>query len=185
MGKRKVILLPDDERILDLFKGNIGGEKEDIEEGVPEKAVPSEPRTELFWYEVLIEKTVVVALMPFVLLAARVMIPTVLTGYVILGEKSEAFEAKCFERLELFHKLIPFRNRGKQYGDQGKKYLWKGVEEDVPAMLEKARKFNYQIIIYVNNKDASHNTKINHLLSTGWIDDVIKYNGRFNFLTQQ
>lgn len=149
MGKRKVILLPDDERILDLFKVNIGGEKEDVEDEITAPAL-EEPRTELFWYEVLIEKTVVVALMPFVLLAAILMIPTLLIGYVILGKKSEAFEAKCFERLELFHKLIPFRNRGKNYENSGKQHVWKGVEEDVPGMLEKARRYNYQIVIYKN-----------------------------------
>lgn len=31
MVKRKVILLPDDARILDLFKGNIGAEKRMLE----------------------------------------------------------------------------------------------------------------------------------------------------------
>lgn len=182
MGKRKVILLPDDERILDLFKGNIGGEKEDVETEIPAAPALEEPRTELFWYEVLIEKTVLVALMPFVLLAAILMIPTLLIGYLILGKKVDAFYDKCFERLELFHKLIPFRNRGNQYGDQGKKYLWKGVEEDVPGMLEKARKFNYQIVIYVKSTDAIDNIRINHLLSTGWIDDVIKYNNKNELL---
>lgn len=30
MSKRKVILLPDDARIYDIFKGNIGAEKEDV-----------------------------------------------------------------------------------------------------------------------------------------------------------
>ena len=119
MGKRKVILLPDDARILDLFKGNIGGEKEDVETEIPAAPALEKPRTELFWYEVLIEKTVVVALMPFVLLAVILMIPTLLIGYLILGKKVDAFYEKCFEWLELFHKLIPFRNRSNQYGDQG------------------------------------------------------------------
>lgn len=138
MGKQKVILLPDDERILDLFKGNMGAEKEHVEIEIPTEPAGKKNRRGLLWYEVLIEKTVVVALMPFILLVIVVLMPTVLIGYVILGKKSEAFEAKCFERLELFHKLIPFRNRGNKYGNQGKKYLWKGVEEDVAGMHEKA-----------------------------------------------
>lgn len=183
MGKRKVILLPDDERILDLFKGNIGGEKEDVENEIPATPPLEEPRTELYWYEVLIQKTVVVALMPFILLAVIVMIPTLLIGYLILGKKVDAFYDKCFEWLELFHKFIPFRNRSNHYRELGKKYLWKGVEEDVPGMLEKARRYNYQIVIYVKITDAIDNTRINYLLSTGWIDDVIKYNNKNELLT--
>jgi hypothetical protein len=35
MRKQKVILLPDDERILDLFKGNMGAEKEHVEIEIP------------------------------------------------------------------------------------------------------------------------------------------------------
>lgn len=183
MGKRKVILLPDDERILDLFKGNIGGEKEDVEADIAEKTAQVEPRNELFWYEVLIEKTVLVALLPFILLAIVVLIPTVLIGHLILRKKGDAFQDKCFEWLGIFHKIIPFRNRGNQYGNQGKKYPWKGVEEDVPGMIEKARKFNYQIVIYGKITDAIDNIRINHLLSTGWIDEVIKYNNKNEILT--
>ena len=38
MGKPKVILLPDDERILNLFKGNIGGQKKTDQEEEEEQA---------------------------------------------------------------------------------------------------------------------------------------------------
>ena len=83
MGKRKVILLPDDERILDLSKCNIRAEKENVEADIAEKKAQVEPRSELFWYEVLIEKTVLVALTPFMLLAVLVLIPTVHLGLIL------------------------------------------------------------------------------------------------------
>ncbi len=47
MGERKVILLPDDTRILDLFKGNSGAEKEDIETEIPEAPTRKRRRSEL------------------------------------------------------------------------------------------------------------------------------------------
>jgi hypothetical protein len=183
MGKRKVILLPDDARILDLFKGNIGAEKEDVGTEIPQAPARKQRRTELLWYKILIEKAVVVALMPFILVTIIVMIPALLIGYLILGKKRDAFYDKCFERLEFFHKLIPFRNRDKHYEGVGKKHSWKGVEEDVPGMLEKARKFNYHIIIYVKNINNADNNKIQNLLSTGWIDEVIQYNDKNDILT--
>lgn len=183
MGKRKVILLPDDARILDLFKGNIGSEKEDVETEIPEAPARKQRRTELLWYEVMIEKAVVVALLPFILLTIIVMIPVVLIGHLLPGNKGDAFQAKCFKRLDLFNKLVPFRNREKLFEGVGKKYRWKGVEEDVPGMLEKARKFNYQIVIYVKNTDDAENSKIQNLLSTGWIDEVIQYNNKNEILT--
>ena len=183
MGKRKVILLPDDERVLNLFKGNIGAEKENVEADIAEKKVQVEPRSELFWYEVLIEKTVLVALTPFMLLAVLVLIPTVLIGHLILRKKGDAFQDKCFECLGIFHKIIPFRNRNKHYEYTGKKQVWEGVEEDVPGTLEKARKFNYQIIMYVKDTVAVDNIKINKLLSMGLIDEVIKYNNKNEILT--
>jgi hypothetical protein len=183
MGKRKVILLPDDARILDLFKGNIGAEKEDVETKIPKAPARKQRRTEMLWYEVLIEKTVVVALLPFILLAIIVMIPALIIGHLLPGNKGDAFQAKFFERLDLFKKLVPFRNRDKLFEGVGKKHRWKGVEEDVPAMLEKARKFNYQIIIYVKNTNDAESSKIQNLLSTGWIDEVIQYNNKNEILT--
>jgi hypothetical protein len=110
MGKRKVILLPDDARILDLFKGNIGAEKEDVETNIPKATARKQRRTELLWYEVLIEKTVLVALLPFILLAIIVMIPALIIGHLLPGNKGDAFHAKFFERLDLFKKLVPVRN---------------------------------------------------------------------------
>ena len=183
MSKRKVILLPDDARILDLFKGNIGAEKEDVKAKKQEALVPKQRGTKHPRYEVLIEKTVVLALMPFILLTVIIMTPAVLIGHLLLGKKGDAFQTKCLKRLELFHKLIPFRNRGKHYEDIREKHLWKGVEEDVPGMLEKAKKYNYQIVIYVKNTDDVNNTKIKNLLATGRIDEIIKYNNKNEILS--
>ena len=133
MTKRKVILLPDDDRILDLYKGNIGGpEKTDQDEETVHKQ-PVTNRDERLWYQVLIEKTVLVALIPFLFLALVVMIPTVLIGHLVLGKKGDAFQEKCFEWLSVFHDLVPYRKR---IVSNWKRELWKGVEEDVPGMLE-------------------------------------------------
>jgi hypothetical protein len=183
MDKRKVILLPDDARILDLFKGNIGAEKEDVGTEIPQAPARKQRRTELLWYEILIEKAVVVALMPFILVVIIVMIPALLIGHLLPGNKGDVLHAKFFEQLKLFNKLVPFRNRDKHYEGVGKKHSWKGVEEDVPGMLEKARKFNYHIIIYVNNINDTDNNKIQNLLASGWIDEVIQYNDKNDILT--
>lgn len=183
MSKRKVILLPDDERILDLFKGKIGAEKEDVKAKTQGAPVPKQSGIKHPRYEVLIEKTVVLALMPFILLTVIIMTPAVLIGHLLLGKKGDAFQTKCLNRLELFHKLIPFRDRGKHYEDIRENHLWKGVEEDVPGMLEKAKKYNYQIVIYVKNTDDVNNIKIKNLLATGRIDEIIKYNNKNEILS--
>jgi hypothetical protein len=111
------------------------------------------------------------------------MIPALLIGHLLPGNKGDALHTKFFERLELFNKFVPFRNRNKHYEGVGKKHNWKGVEEDVPGMLEMARKFNYHIIIYVKNINDADNNKIQNLLSTGWIDEVIQYNDKNDILT--
>ena len=112
MKKRKVILLPDDERILNLFQGNIGGVKEDEEEKVKEKSTPKKQNTTLTWYEIVIEKTVIALLMPFVIATVLIMIPVVLIGFFILNnEQGNRLAQQWTNLLELFLKLVPYRNR--------------------------------------------------------------------------
>jgi hypothetical protein len=57
------------------------------------------------------------------------------------------------------------------------------VEEDIPGMLEKAKKYNYQIVIYVKNTDDVNHIKIKNLLSTGSINEIIKYNNKNEILS--
>jgi hypothetical protein len=50
------------------------------------------------------------------------MIPALLIGHLLPGNKVDALHAKFFERLELFNKLVPFRNRDKHFEGFGKKH---------------------------------------------------------------
>ena len=179
MTKRKVILLPDDERILTLYKGNIGGQKKTDKEEEVEDKKPIINRDERLWYQVLIEKTVMVALLPFLLLSIVPMIPIVLIGHLALGKVGDAFQEKCFKWLSVFHNLVPYRKRSFY---NGKRVPWKGVEEDIPGMLEKARKYNYHIVIYVKYSDAINISRIKQLLTDGWIDEVLEYNNKNELL---
>jgi hypothetical protein len=175
MAKRKVILLPDDERILTLFKGNIGGptKTDQAEETVDKKSVIDQDKR--LWYQIFIEKTVLVILLPFLFLTAVVMTPMIIIGHLVLGKGGDAFEKKCFELFGMLENIIPFRKRNIY---NGKSDPWKGVEEDVPGMLEKARRYNYHIVIYVKNSDTINISRIKQLQTTGWIDEVLEYNDK-------
>jgi hypothetical protein len=168
MKKRKVILLPDDERILNLFQGNVGGVKED--ENQITKKLHKKPR----WYEKIIEKTVLILLMPFILLSVLLIIPVVLIGFLFVQhEKNERFYEKYFEKLDFFEKLIPYRNRNSF--ENMPRSSWKGEEEDIPGFLSRAKRYQYERIIYTKNLDEVKKDALEKLQSAGMIDGVLTY----------
>ena len=175
MTKRKVILLPDDERILNLFKGNIGSTKKSgaARRAIYKKLAPDQSGLRL--YEALIKITVGIALLPFILLAVFIMLIAVLIGYLFVGKKIVAFQDKCFKWLDLFKHLIPYRDRDIKFKSQPH---WKGVEEDVPGMLKMAKKYNYHIVIYVKNANKLNISRSKKLQTAGWIDEVLEYNDK-------
>lgn len=171
MKKRKVILLPDDERILNLFQGNVGGVKEDEEEKVIKKSTPKKQNAKLTLYEIVIEKTVIALLMPFVIASVLIMIPVVLIGFFILNnEQGNRLAEQWTNLLELFLKLVPYRNRGNFNNTR-----WKGEEEDIPGFLSRAKTYQYERIVYSKNIDEVKKEALEKLQSAGMIDGVLTY----------
>jgi hypothetical protein len=174
MKKRKVILLPDDERILNLFQGNVGGVKEDEEEKVIKKSTPKKQNAKLTWYEIVIEKTVIALLMPFLLATVLIMIPVVLIGFFILNnEQGNRLAEQWTNLLELFLKLVPYRNRGNF--NNIKNTRWKGEEEDIPGFLSRAKTYQYERIVYTKNIDEVKKEALEKIQSAGMIDGVLTY----------
>lgn len=175
MKKRKVILLPADEKIFQLYKGNVWSNKKyQDNEGRPMGNVLKVLKIK--WLQ-LIPKIVLFVGIVLVPLIISLLIVLLIMAVVWICKNKVAAEIIGDKYIQVLKKI---RNPIPLHINDNNELDWKtktklSQKENIPDFLTRAGKYGFERIICINGNESYKVEKSNELIKKGYLDSIFLY----------
>lgn len=176
MKRRKIILLPADEKIFQLYEGDVWSSKiyQNNEDKIPGNILG---RLNINWLQTIARIVLFIGIVLVPLLISLLVILILMAVVWLYKDKNAAENIgdKFIQLLKKFRNPIPLYNNDKNELD------WKiksklSQKENIPEFLDRAAKYRYERIICVDINDSNKVERSNALIKRDFLDSILLYN---------